>query len=144
MTRDIDIVVDLQSKDIEKFYNLFSADFFVDKKMIQDAVANQSIFNIIHQNTVVKADFIIKKNLEYRHEEFQRKRKISVEGKEITIVSPEDLIISKLFWAKDSHSDFQLRDIRNLLKSVKGLDIEYIEKWAEGLGVEELYKEVSQ
>jgi len=29
-------------------------------------------------------------------------------------VSKEDLIISKLFWAKDSRSEVQLGDVRNL------------------------------
>jgi hypothetical protein len=30
-------------------------------------------------------------------------------------LSQEDLIISKLFWATDSHSELQLGDVRNLL-----------------------------
>ena len=29
-------------------------------------------------------------------------------------MSKEDLIISKLYWAKDSHSEQQLRDVKNL------------------------------
>ena len=59
------------------------------------------------------------------------------------IVSPEDLILSKLDWAKESRSQMQLDDVRNLLKSVKGLDIAYLSRWSERLGLSALYREVS-
>jgi hypothetical protein len=48
---------------------------------------------------------------------------------EIWIVSAEDLIISKLYWAKDSLSEIQLRDIKNLLSSIPDLDSPYILEW---------------
>jgi hypothetical protein len=57
-------------------------------------------------------------------------------------VAPEDLILSKLEWAKDSRSEFQLTDARNLLHSVSGLDSDYLARWAKELGVESLYREV--
>lgn len=58
------------------------------------------------------------------------------------IVSPEDLLLSKLEWASDSHSDFQLRDVRSLIASVPGLDWAYIDRWAVELGVAALLAEV--
>jgi len=57
----------------------------------------------------------------------------------IWIVSKEDLIISKLFWARDSHSEFQLRDVKNLLKS--RYDAAYLKTWIEKLGLDELLRE---
>ena len=36
-------------------------------------------------------------------------------GIELWIVSPEDLILSKLDWARDTRSELQLRDVRHLL-----------------------------
>ena len=56
------------------------------------------------------------------------------------IVSKEDLILFKLVWAKNSHSEMQLRDVANLLMS--GYDIGYIEFWADKLGVSNLLGEV--
>jgi hypothetical protein len=58
------------------------------------------------------------------------------------IVAPEDLILSKLEWAKDSRSEFQLTDVRNLLHSVQGLDWDYLARRPIELGVESLYREV--
>jgi hypothetical protein len=59
-------------------------------------------------------------------------------------VSSEDLILSKIDWAKDSRSEAQLKDVRNLLKDVKGLNRRYLIRWAKALGVEALYQEVNQ
>jgi hypothetical protein len=54
-------------------------------------------------------------------------------------VSKEDLIISKLWWAKDSHSEVQLIDVKNLLAT--GYDARYIERWTRALGLNGLLQE---
>ncbi len=51
---------------------------------------------------------------------------------ETWIVSKEDLILSKLIWAKDSESERQLQDVRNLIAS--GHDESIIEHWTHTLG----------
>lgn len=142
MTRDIDIVVQVQAPDAERIYSLFSGEFYVDKDMIRNAVIERSMFNIIHNEGVVKVDFIIRKDSEYRKLEFERRRSILFEGSKINIVSAEDLIISKLYWAKDSMSEMQIRDVKNLLKTVSGIDSGYLAKWINTLGLEDIYKEV--
>ena len=65
-----------------------------------------------------------------------------MEGREIWIVAPEDLILSKLEWVKDSRSELQLEDVRNLLLSVPDLDKDYLARWADRLGIGSLYCEV--
>ncbi len=100
------------------------------------------MFNIIHQNTVFKIDFIILKNSSYRHIEFDRKRQVKLDDILIWIVSPEDLIISKLFWAKDSLSEMQLKDVKNLLKTLRNLDTAYLSKWVEALQLDAVYEKV--
>ena len=57
------------------------------------------------------------------------------------LTSPEDLLLSKLYWAKESFSETQLRDIRNLLKTVPDMDMDYAEEWIKKLELEEVYKE---
>ncbi len=143
MTRDIDIVIQVQAADAERIYSLFSDEFYADKDMIRDAIHEKRMFNIIHNEGIIKVDFIVRKDTEYRKLEFERRRSIIFEGIDINIVSAEDLIISKLYWAKDSLSDLQIRDVRNLLKTVPGLDIVYLRKWVKYLGLEEVYKKAT-
>lgn len=76
--------------------------------------------------------------------EFSRRRKVSVDGQPFYVVAPEDLILSKLDWAKETESEVQLSDVRGLLKSVKRLDRGYLSRWAKRLGIESLYKKVAK
>lgn len=55
----------------------------------------------------------------------------------MVFVAPEDLILSKLWWARESASELQERDVRDLLEAVEDLDLEYLQRWAAELGVGE-------
>jgi hypothetical protein len=67
---------------------------------------------------------------------------MTVEGLHLFVVAPEDLIISKLEWARDTRSEVQLGDVRNLLASAE-LDRDYLGRWVTRLGLDALYREVS-
>jgi hypothetical protein len=101
------------------------------------------MFNIIHKEGIVKIDFIIRKDTEYRKTEFKRRRQIIFEEIEIDITAPEDLVISKLYWAKESKSEMQIKDVKNLLKSVADMDKDYLRRWVKELKLGKLYKEVT-
>lgn len=90
---------------------------------------------------MIKVDCIVRKDSEYRRTEFARQRRGSVEGHGLAIVAPEDLIISKLDWMRESRSEVQLTDVRNLLRSVPDLDRPYLVHWIERLGLGALYRE---
>jgi hypothetical protein len=139
MTRDIDVVVAIALQDVQPVIRLFRAEYYVSPESVRDAVARQSMFNLIHLESVIKVDCIVRKNEPYRLEEFARRRRIKVLDFDTWIVSKEDLIISKLFWAKDSHSELQLRDVRNLLAT--GFDAPYLERWTHELGLDILLRE---
>ncbi|MBM3707585.1 MAG: nucleotidyltransferase family protein [Actinobacteria bacterium] len=134
MTRDIDIVVEIA--DVDKFYNIFKDGYYINKEMIKSSIYHKSMFNIIHLTELVKVDFIIRKDSEYRKEEFSRKKRFKLNSDFIYIVSIEDLIISKLLWAKDNRSEVQLNDVKNLLK--ESTDINYIKFWSAKLGIDKL------
>ena len=140
MTRDIDIVALIPLETVDQFVDLFQHDFYIDKDMVTDAISNQSIFNIIHLETVVKVDFIIRKNQEYRILEFNKRKKMKLEGQDISVVSLEDLIISKLYWAKDSFSEMQIKDIVSLIDLDFNMD--YVENWCARLGLDSILRRV--
>lgn len=94
--------------------------------------------------TVVKVDCVVRKRAAYRQEEFHRRRPIEVQGQRIWIVAPEDLILSKLYWARESLSELQLGDVRNILEAVPSLDWAYMEHWARELGIEPMLERVKR
>ena len=113
-TRDIDFVIHLQPKDIERFAANFREGYYCDKDGITDAVKRTSLFNIIDFKTGFKADFVVLKNEPYRLEEFNRRVEISFFDKTIYIVSVEDLLLSKLIWIQEFQFSQQTEDIKNL------------------------------
>jgi len=142
MTRDIDIVIEIQNNDITTLVNLFKDDFYVDQDSIELAVNNHGMFNIIHNTYVIKIDFIVRKLSEYRQTEFQRKRQIKIANVQMWIVSPEDLILSKLVWSKESLSALQFADIKNLSGLTGSIDNIYLNKWLEKLGLQDTFMKV--
>lgn len=136
MTRDIDIVIALPLEEAERLVACFVGHYHTDVDELRDAVARQSMFNFIHLDTMVKIDGILRKEEPYRRTEFDRRRRVCIDGFGVWIVSKEDLILSKLVWMKDSQSDMQKNDIVNLLAS--GYDRVYCEKWAGELSVSSL------
>jgi len=144
MTRDIDIVIELKETDVDKFVILFQSDFYVNEEMIEKEVLQQGIFNLIHNRYVIKTDFIIKQSSAYQEGAFSRRKKVLIKSSPMWFISPEDLVISKLSWARDSHSEMQLKDVRNLIATVNNLDLKYVDKWISQLGLEQIYKEAKQ
>jgi len=104
MTRDFDIVVELSERDTEKFIRAFEMDYYLEPESVREAVKRKTMFNLIHDQYIIKVDCVVRKDTPYRLKEFSRKKKISVDGQELQVVAPEDLILSKLEWAKDSKS----------------------------------------
>jgi hypothetical protein len=141
-TRDIDLVVELRPDDAERITALFRDHFECDAVAIRSAIARESMFNLIHTEAIVKVDFVIRKSTPYRLEEFGRRRAVTVDGQTIWIVAPEDLILSKLLWAKEGGSALQLRDVRQIVGAQQVLDWPYLELWAENITVSALLNEV--
>jgi hypothetical protein len=139
MTRDIDVVIALRTEDVDNMVRVFSPDYYVERETVIKALARQSVFNLIHQGSVIKVDCIVRKDSDYRRQEFDRRQVVNFQGLMVWIASREDLIISKLDWARDSHSEFQLRDVRNLLAAE--YDVDYLETWTRALGLADLLQE---
>jgi len=134
MTRDLDFVIALVEHDIETVVNLFSPDCYIESDDIKAAIQTQKMFNLMHFNSGIKVDFIIRKASEYRQVEFARRKRVKMNGVETWIATREDLILSKLLWAKDTNSELQQRDVRSLLSV--DMDKEYLNLWGQRLQLE--------
>ena len=141
MTRDIDLVVKVASEQIDLLIGMFETDYYLDRHAVARAIAERSMFNLIHNESIIKLDCIVLKSDQYRQQEFARRRLVPLGDFETWIVSREDLILSKLYWARDSKSELQLRDVKNLLTD--DCDMPYLHSRAEDLGVKALLMEVS-
>lgn len=139
-TADIDIVIQLFPRDVDKFIKEFETDYYIPQNRARDAVQRKKMFNVLNQQTVMKIDCVILKDEEFQIQAFSRRQRVNYAGYfEIWIISREDLILSKLNWAKISRSEMQMRDVASIIRN--GYDRDYVENWAKKLGVEDLLKE---
>jgi hypothetical protein len=142
MSRDVDFVVDLGGFQVPRFVAAFAPDFYVDEAMVRDAVRRRDLFNIIHEESGWKVDLVVAKEDPYRQLELARRAPIRIGNADIPVVSREDLILTKLWSSKDSGSELQRRDVRNLIVAAESLYWAYLRRWAAHLGVADLLEEV--
>lgn len=133
-TRDIDIVIDLGPSNLDSFFEIFSEGFYLNKEAIREDIKQKRIFNIIHNETFFKFDFIPKKQDEYSNEQFHRKKYLKIDGFHAWALTAEDLIISKLQWSQQSKSALQMSDLKELLEK-ENLDKEYLMFWTKKLNL---------
>lgn len=141
MTRDIDLVLALVLNDVPRMEEIFTPDYHLFSDSAREAILHQTSFNAIHEESMIKVDFMIRKREEYRLEEFERRQRFKIDGHEIWIVSKEDLILSKMHWARESLSQRQLTDVSNLLAT--GCDMDYVRSWASKLNLTDILTRVS-
>ncbi|MCH7989000.1 MAG: hypothetical protein IID46_07590 [Planctomycetes bacterium] len=137
-TADIDLVVFSSVHQIQKFIASLEAHLYVDSAAAQTAIETESMFNIIDTHSGWKVDLIARKSRPFSVEEFNRRETVSFQGQEISIISAEDSILSKLEWGKKGESERQFRDAESVaVLQWENLDVEYLKKWARELSVEE-------
>jgi len=136
-TKDADIIIATKEEQLIAFVKSLGDNYYINYDAAREALKNNSMFNVIDIQNSWKADFIIRKNRPFSKEEFKRRQKVNIMGLDVWIVSPEDIILSKLEWAKNSESGQQFLDALGVATvQYDRLDWDYLYKWAKELQVE--------
>ena len=146
-TADIDIVIQLKEKNIEKLKKellKLSKEGYLDEESIKEAIRSQTEFNFLDPVTGIKVDFwIYRKEDEFDKERFKRRVPIKIFNQMIYFTSPEDLILIKLNWYKISPSNRQLEDIKSILKfSREKIDFDYLKHWSKKLSTLKILEKI--
>ncbi len=142
-TNDADIVIAPAEEQLIVFVKSLGDDYYVNPDAARDAFKSNSVFNVIDIQNSWKADLIIRKNRPFSREEFQRRQKANIMGLDAWVVSPEDIILSKLEWAKNSKSNQQFQDALGVATvQYDHLDRDYLHKWAKELQVDGFLKQL--
>jgi hypothetical protein len=145
MTADVDIVAELLPSHVAPFVESLRGDFYVDERMIRDAIARKSCFNVIQLSTSFKVDIFARKNRPYDANVMDRIKEQAIDvnfpTSRFCVQSAEDTLLAKFEWYRlgDEISDRQWQDVKGVMK-VNGamLDRAYLQKWAAELGVDDL------
>lgn len=137
LTKDMDVVIELAPADTRKIPRIFPTEKFYSPpvEILGDEIMNRGHFNLIHHDSGLKIDLMIRKNSEHARAEFARRRKIELwEGFFASVATPEDVIIKKLVYFVEGGSEKHIRDIQGILSN-SDLDLGYIEDWVMKLGL---------
>ena len=145
-TNDVDIIIAPTLAQLDQFLGAVS-DYYVSRPAALEAFRRRSMFNVIDAPSGHKADLILLKQRSFSQTELSRRLRVVFAGHEISVASPEDVILSKLEWSKMGESERQFEDaVKVALVKWRTLDIAYLEKWAEELdivqGLHELMQQV--
>jgi hypothetical protein len=135
-TRDADIVIKTNQQSLAAFLTLIGDEFYVSPDAAQQAVRQQSMFNVIDAASGWKVDLIVSPSTPFGDESFSRRIWTDIMGVRVAVQSPEDTILSKLQWGKESGSEMQYRDALGVaLQQWERLDQAYLRQWAAQLDV---------
>lgn len=145
-TNDIDVVVELEPRQLRDLLAEFPADhFYVSEDGGKHAVVHGGQFNIIHQASSQKVDVIVPRDPNWP-DQLARRIRLPIEGgHNVWFVSPEDLILKKMDFYREGGSDKHLRDIAGILKiSGEQVDQSYVSDWAQKLGLDDIWNLILQ
>jgi hypothetical protein len=144
-TNDADIVVEPTPEALEALVAALASDgYYVDARVAREALRSRRLFNVIDPRSAFKVDLIVRKERPFSREEFARRERRDLGGLVVSIATAEDTILSKLEWSrKGGGSERQLGDALGVLRVVGDrIDRAYVERWAETLGVLDLWQEL--
>jgi hypothetical protein len=138
-TYDIDVVISADAEQLQTFHSMFNkSEWYFDLSDALEACRRKSMFNILDMLDGWKVDIIFEKPGPYHRIAFQRRVPAEIEQVPLFAASAEDVIISKLDWAKLGSSSRQIEDVAGILEEQRdSLDLSYIEKWIEHLQLSE-------
>ena len=141
-THDIDLLVELRPTAVNSLAEAFPPpDFYVSEERARQAVRRKTMFNLIDVKSGGKVDFWSLTDEPFDRSRFSRRRTERLFDVPIQVSSPEDTILMKLRWARESGgSEKQYGDALRVYEvQFSALDHDYLELWVERLGLQRLW-----
>jgi hypothetical protein len=133
-THDVDLIVRMSPVHVDKLVAALGKDWYAEPQQMRDAIHHGRSFNVIYIPTASKVD-LFPSQTDFHESEIERstvtKFKFEGETVECQVSSAEDIVLAKLHY-KDGRgvSEVQWRDIRDVMAMNRGLDKDYLRRWA--------------
>lgn len=143
-TQDADITVEPFDNQADKLFELLKPRYYISSEAMYQALSQRSTFNVIHLESAFKIDVFIRQETPFDKQLISRRKSLRLSdsiAKSFSVVSPEDIILLKLLWYRDSGctSQVQWQDVLGVLVIQSDrLDFEYLRKWSRTLKISEL------
>lgn len=135
-THDLDFVILLKLEEVDTLVDAFEHGFFIQRESVRAVFQPPYQFNLIDEQSALKADFWQLRDHEFEQEMFRRRLAVDLFGMQAWIATAEDVLLHKLYWNRLMPSERQLLDAAGVFAVQAGdLDLDYLKLWAAKLGV---------
>ena len=144
-THDADVVIDPAPAQLDALVAALEArGFYVDPEAARRALRDRTLFNVIETGQACKIDLIIRRDRPFSEEEFRRRLSVDLSfATNVSMVTAEDAILSKLEWARRAgDSERQLADAAGIVALNAEMDLGYIDRWSRDLDVDDLWARI--
>ncbi len=139
-TRDVDLVLAILPVQVDTLVEALVGQGFYVPGAEDVKIGRMRSLSVTHIESVSRADLVVSGNQPFEQLRFQRRRLVTIpSGEQVYFSSPEDIILAKLLWGRQSNSEKQWRDVLGVLKvQQQALDYGYLGEWAERLELSQL------
>lgn len=139
-THDADLVVELGDASPAELFRLLRPAIRFDPQMGFETVTMTRRYVASVEGTHFKIELFLLGDDPHDRERFRRRREIMSEGRRMYLLTREDVIVTKLRWARSKDRD----DVRDVI-AVQGddaIDWDYVHGWADRHGTRGLLDEI--
>ncbi|MCK4341052.1 MAG: hypothetical protein KAY37_04935 [Phycisphaerae bacterium] len=142
-TKDADFVVQLQPEAVHELCEQLGNQFRLDPQMSFETVTGTTRHIVHIKNSPFRIELFCVSDEPHDLERFARRRVVEVWGRKVYHPAAEDVVVTKLRWAKHGQRSKDTDDVRNVI-AVQGdnLDWDYIHRWCDEHGTRELLDEI--
>jgi len=142
-TNDIDIVVQLGDYPLEQIVKNLSGEFRLDPQTGFERVTATKRYRLVHQSSRFEVDVFELSDDPHDRKRFEQRIASSFFGRAIYLPRPEDVIITKLRWAKGTGRGKDLEDVENILNvQGKNIDLVYVRQWCKEHGTVDILETI--
>lgn len=137
-THDLDFVLLMKPDQVSRLVSVFEPGFFIQAESVRSAFRPPFQFNVLDEQSALKADFWLLRNDAFEQVAFGRRVQVALFGVSAWVATAEDVILHKLYWNKITPSERQLGDAAGVYAvQSASLDVAYLRRWAASLGVQQ-------
>ena len=141
MTKDADFVLQVGSASVSQIASTLGPEFRLDPQITFETITATARYRIEHLPSQFTIEFFDLSSDLHDQKRFARRKTAVLAGRDVSVPSPEDVVITKLRWSKGGNRQKDVEDVLNVLRVQRSaLDLPYIRDWTDRHGTRELFE----
>lgn len=143
-TKDADIIIELRDHSAGEIVKLLGSDYRLDPQMSFETVTATVRYKIRHPASAFTVELFLLSMDPHDRSRFDRRVAKPLGTKMVNVATAEDVIITKLRWAKVGKRQKDLDDVKDVIEvqTPGKLDLAYIRHWCDQHGTRELFEQL--